>query len=166
MQRRTVPPKLPLPCRERIAAQEDGRPVGIIVIIPSLPPPPPSSSSRLDLFSSQFRRIRSSCHRAGSADSGCRASRFTIRLPPPPPLNPPTPPLSIPPSSLVSDEPPRSFLPVVKYHDDGPCKIARHEGMRNQVGAPPLPPPPPPTLTLVPSAATSCPIVGTRPGLC
>ena len=54
------------------------------------------------------QRIRSSCRRAGSADSGCRAGRFTIvppPLPPPPPPNPPTPPSLIPPPSSVSDDP-------------------------------------------------------------
>ena len=44
----------PFPRRERIATQEDGRPVGIVVLIPSppppQPPPPSTSSSRLDLF--------------------------------------------------------------------------------------------------------------------
>jgi hypothetical protein len=37
----------PSPSRERIAAQEDGRPVGIVVVIPSSPPsrPPPPAAS-------------------------------------------------------------------------------------------------------------------------
>ena len=125
----------PSPRREGIAAQEDGRPVGIVVTIPSPPLPPlPSSSSysHLNLFSPQFRRSRSSCRRVGSADSGCRASRFTIRPYVPSPAAAYASSKSSyssfvdPPSLLGLGRPPGSFLHVVEYHDDGPREVARY----------------------------------------